>query len=227
MNRVCIQPPTAHALEYIDVMLQARGYDIKKRKRFFLPKQRLWQVFLNDIFCVLTPCASTKLEQKQKLQVVQSSPEGQIKYPIFSEGGKNSPKAQNIGINFIQSLVDYGLAQRFTSIILISNTVTTPASKAIQTSQIKISHFSYAETVVSNLVDHCLQPANFRKLSDSEKSEFIRLNPNYTKELGKYSTSEPLVKFFGFEDNDLISFSEYELEGGIVTRYAIVASKFN
>ena len=216
---------TMHALKFLDLMFVARGYNLKTRRRFYVAKKNLWQVFISDIVCVLTPCPVKKSETLDKLHIVSSIRDENGDAEVFGGNWKHVLKTFNIGTDFIQALTDYGKDQSMSQIILISSTVTGQAEKAIQSSDMKIVHFSYAETAVPSLLSHFLQPRCFRKLDDTERSLFVKAHPRYQQELSRYSIMEPIVKYRGFSEGDIVECSDDNIQGGDVRRFAIVVSR--
>jgi hypothetical protein len=216
---------TMHALKFLDKMFATRGYDTRSRQRFYSAKRNLWQVYVADIVCILTPCPLKKTEACEKLHPVSSVDEQSLETEAFSGNGKQAPKTLNIGTDFIQALTEFGQDKNLSQIILVSSTVTSQAEKAIQCSELKIVHFSYAETAFPALITHSLQPRCFEKLSRSERDEFILTNPRFKQELSRYSLTEPMVKFCGFTEGDIIKCADDNIQSGFVCRYAIVVSR--
>lgn len=216
---------TMHALKFLDSMFVTRGYDLKMRTRYYASKKNLWQVFIADIVCILTPCPSKKTDAGDKLHLVSSVEDQFLEMEAFGKSCKHAPKTFNIGTDFIQALIEFGEEKNLSQIILVSSTVTSQAEKALYGSNINIVHFSYAETAFPALLTHDLQPRCFHKLDKAERAAFVLKHPGFQRELSRYSMTEPLIKFCGFGEGDIIECSDDNIQSGCVTRYAIVVSK--
>jgi DNA-directed RNA polymerase subunit H (RpoH/RPB5) len=219
------------ALRFLDEMFVVRGYNLATKRIVYLKKKKMYEVFISDgegrkIMCVLTPVSVNAGEVSDETdEVMHDLLQEQEQDPAF-EGSNSSVKNNNIGTDFIKSILCYGVAHSVQVIILISDVVTAHALRAISNANINIVHFKYVETSIRQMSSHINQPVVFRKLSDFEKKIYTQKNPLFAKELQRYAHSDPLIKYFGMNVGDIIEYEDSDRQSGLVKEHGIVVDEF-
>ena len=212
-------------------MFQKRGYDLDSKQIAYVKAKKIWNVFINDqhgqkVLCILTSVCVTPQEDTIGIQEFSSAerPDMESKQVIF-EGCRtksSKTKKQNIGMDFIKSITAYGKKNGVRLVILISDSVTSHALKAMVKSAVRIVRFTYAETSVLNMTQHINQPVLFRKLTIPEQKEYGSLHPGYLRQLQRYSMNDPLIKYFGFQSGDIIEFEDSDRQSGLCRELGLV-----
>jgi DNA-directed RNA polymerase subunit H (RpoH/RPB5) len=196
-------------------MFEIRGYNLNTKKIVFSPQTDVWQVFIRTaqgekVMCVLTPTGGRDtVMEEQKLDISSTMFQG-------------SNKTENIGMEFIKSLEEYGESNGVKLIVIISQSVTSYALRAISKSDINILHFTYHETNIAKMAKHIYHPLMIRRLSPAEKKIYISGHTLYHKELQRYSQNDALIKYHGFQLGDIIEYEDRDKQTGLVKEYGIV-----
>ena len=217
-------------MKFLDSMFKARGYDMSSKRVLFFKKKRLWEIFIDDesggkVLCVLTTVCSSNSDHLNIEEFTPENPseeEDDTTNTMFEGAKSNSNKGNKVGMDFIKSIIAYGIKNNVKLVILISDSVTNHAIRAICNSKINIVNFTYMETAISRMSKHVNQPLVFKKLSSGEKDIYIKENPNYETELTRYSADDPLVKYFGIEMGDLVRYQDNDRQSGLVRETGIV-----
>jgi hypothetical protein len=220
----------ASAMKFLDNMFEARGYNIDTKQVVLFKRKKLWEVFIEDgngdkVMCVLTTVCSSNLDSMgiEEIKPEERSFENEEGKNLIFEGTKtNSGKNNTVGMDFIKSIITYGEKNNVKLVILVSDTVTSHAVRAISKANMQIVHFTYIETAISSMSKHINQPVVFRKLSILETKLLKAKNPMYQKTLQRYSHVDPLVKYFGMNIGDIVEYEDNDRQSGLVKEHGIV-----
>jgi hypothetical protein len=139
---------------------------------------------------------------------------------VFEDGNLKDTSSNKK--NFIKTILQHGRECHARQILLVSDSITAFAIKEMSISSLNIVHFDFLDTNASKINKHVNQATKFRKLTPSEKLEFQRKHPRYKPELAVFSTSEALIKFYGYENGDIVTYIDHDPDTGPVVEFAQV-----
>ncbi len=139
---------------------------------------------------------------------------------VFEDGNLKDTSSKKK--NFIKNILQHGRECHAKQILLVSDSITAFAIKEMSISSLNIVHFSFLDTNASKINRHINQATGFRKLTPSEKLAYQHTHRRYKPELAVFSTSDALIKFYGYENGDIVTFIDHDPDTGPVVEFAQV-----
>jgi len=218
------------AIRMVVAMFRKRGYI--GSSRVIRIGQNMWKILGRDadgktVLGVIAPSKKYTYKGGEK----ESWPESDEKdRPCFEtneagqrrhQPGSKAEQKEREGIHLVRRIHRWCKQEDVHDVVLVTDHLTTQAHSEISTyTNLDIRVFSY-ETG-GWLPRHMFQPEEFRALRGQEREDFIRQNPAYRTELGRYGVNDVLVKYYGYKVGDIISIVDSDEQSGMTQDYAIV-----
>jgi hypothetical protein len=114
------------------------------------------------------------------------------------------PRLKSLNIGEAKDIIKIARQSRFRHVILVADAMSSHASNHFFGSGVFVERFTYGDATSRIVTKHAFQPRRLRKLCGSELVEFKRDYPNFAREVKQYSTTDALIRVFGFRANDVI-----------------------
>lgn len=213
------------ALRYMKRMLKDRGYPEGKEKVVYNEKQKLVQMSAltelgERLLVVLTPIIRVPLNHEEVDEVEYT---GSQSSSTIHADAKNADNQKSTGSDFIKSLMKYCTEKKVTQVILVTDDLSPYARKEItKHPDIRVTCFSYTETLNPAMGRHVDQPMSLVKLSPSQRKEYITKNPLYEKEIARCPEDDILIRYFGLKAGDIFYTEENDNGSEFCFEYAMV-----
>lgn len=224
MSSSIVSLPTAKLQSFrcIKRMFRDRGYLVNEYfELMFDVSLNLWKMStrtpnLQKVLAIFADCNFESAIMKLEPILEQ--------FRVVDSGSKISKSAAT-GTDFVKALVNSAKEELYSIVILVSDVVTSQGLKYLNAGEF-ITHFTYDETCIENLVDHKMQPQVFRALKAEERKQFIAKNPRYVSELPRYSIYDVLVKYYGMQRDDIIYIEDNDRQTGLTIEYGLVVEEY-
>ena len=197
------------ATVFLDKLFATRNYNFQTKNVQFLRGSSMCKITIedemkNNIMCFIISNADATHETEM----------------VFDD--TNLKDTSNKRKNFIKTILQHGKECHAKQIILISDSITTHSFNAMSTSSLGIVHFSLSDINAIQIARHINQPSQFKRLSALDAIVFKRQNPNYKKEIFRFSNFDPAIKFYGFNIDDIIYSLDHDSNVGYVPEHGYV-----
>lgn len=232
MESVYATTPKFRVIDVIDYMFRARGYDLSSKSTAFCGENQVWQIFIRGrrnekVMCILTPVESNDLDsvgvQRMGMDGVRRMDDVGLEPPelLFGDGSVGVENWNGIGTDFMKCMDRYIRDHSIDVVIIISDKITSHASKLLEKTKVDITYFTYSQISNPYRFTHMYQPVVFRGLPPEERLCFIREHPMYRRELARFSNTDPMVMFYGLKVGDIVELSEIN-SAGETKEYGII-----
>ncbi len=210
---------------FLDKLFETRNYDFQTKNVQFLRGSSMCKITIqdklkNNIMCFIISDNAVALSSIDAARVISNTNSNHELELVFED--TNLKDTSNKKKNFIKTILQHGKECEAKQIILITDSITTHSIKEISTSSVGIVHFSFNDINAIQIAKHINQTSQFKKLSNSEAVAFKKENPRYKKELFRFSNFDALIKFYGFNIDDIVFFMDHDSDVGYVPEYGYV-----
>jgi DNA-directed RNA polymerase subunit H (RpoH/RPB5) len=204
------------AVSYISCMLNCR-YGSAKPLLCYEPRKKTIQIWLESerLFCILTPGVkqfgdmlhSTELEFDILLN---HDTKNEYKFPVYWGDEKKKKKQLETGVKFVHHLRDFASEYNIESIIVVTDTLSIPAIKYMQTVEsVFMTKFTYEETSIDRSIRHMYDPHNHFVIDPTTRKNLLQY-----RSLDQFCTitrEDPLVKYYGYRPGDILQIEDEDV----------------
>ena len=221
---------TQRCFTFLHAMFTTRKYRIQPQNTTYVRNGRVWILHGTDlstntqIVCILIPHLPFDyiglVPQCHRVTV------GKVIdiLPCLSAGYHAKTDKWSLGTNAMKTLRQYQLSTDASRIIVVSDHVTSPGRNYIATNQACcVDVFTYRDAIMTSMFSHVFQPLFYRVIRKCEIDSIKQLHPDFKKEFQRMVTNDPLVRFLGLYEGDILEYNLTDPENNERTReYALI-----